>query len=37
MTEQQIQTKKITALVEWIDHGQTEQINLTTYLTNWPD
>ena len=32
-----IQTKKITALVEWIDHGQTEQINLTTYLTNWPD
>jgi len=32
-----IQTKKITALVEWIDRGQTEQINLTTYLTNWID
>ena len=32
-----IQTKKITALVEWIDHNQTEQVNLTTYLTNWPD
>lgn len=32
-----IQTKKITALVEWIDRGQTEQINLTTYLTNWHD
>ena len=32
-----IQTKKITALVEWIDRGQTEQINLTTYLTNWVD
>ncbi|MBL7154935.1 MAG: hypothetical protein ISS88_00305 [Candidatus Portnoybacteria bacterium] len=32
-----IQTKKITALVEWIDHGQTKQIDLITYLTNWVD
>lgn len=29
------QTKKITALVEWNDRGQTKQINLSTYLTNW--
>ena len=31
------QTKKITAFTEWTDRGQTQQINLTTYLTNWPD
>ena len=29
------QTKKITAFVEWNDRGQTKQINLVTYLTNW--
>jgi len=29
------QTKKITALVEWNDRGETKQINLSTYLTNW--
>jgi len=29
------QTKKITALVEWADRGQTKQIDLITYLTNW--
>lgn len=31
------QTKKITAVVEWIDRGKTKQISLTTYLTNWTD
>ena len=29
------QTMKIIALVEWNDRGQTKQINLSTYLTNW--
>jgi len=29
------QTKKITALVEWNDRGETKQIDLITYLTNW--
>lgn len=29
------QTKKITALVEWDDRGQTKQIDLITYLANW--
>jgi len=29
------QTRKITALVEWNNRGQTKQINLSTYLTNW--
>ncbi|MCG2809034.1 MAG: hypothetical protein L6275_01700 [Candidatus Portnoybacteria bacterium] len=28
-------TKKITATVEWNNREKTEQINLTTYLTNW--
>ncbi len=29
------QTKKVTAIVEWNDHGQIKQFNLVTYLTNW--
>lgn len=29
------QTRKITAVVEWIDRGETKQTILTTYLTNW--
>lgn len=29
------QTRKITAVVEWIDRGETKQTTLTTYLTNW--
>lgn len=28
-------TKKITAVVGWNNRGKMEQINLTTYLTNW--
>jgi len=28
-------TRKITAFIEWNDHGNTKQINLVTYLTNW--
>ena len=31
------QTKKVAATVEWNDHGQIKQFNLTTYLTNWPN
>ena len=30
-----VQTKKVTAIVEWTDRDRTKQINLTTYLTNW--
>lgn len=29
------QTRKINSIVEWNDHGQAKQINLSTYLTNW--
>jgi len=32
-----LETKKVTAIVEWNDHGQIKQFNLTTYLTNWPN
>lgn len=28
-------TRKITATVEWVNRGKTEQINLITYLTDW--
>ena len=28
-------SKKVTATVEWNDHGQIKQFNLTTYFTNW--
>ena len=29
------QTKKVIAIIEWNDRGQTKQISLPTYLTNW--
>lgn len=28
-------TKKITATVSWSDQGETQQVSLSTYLTNW--
>ena len=31
------QTKKVIAMVEWNDRGKIRQIQLTTYLTSWPN
>ena len=28
-------TKKVTATVSWSDQGQSQQVSLSTYLTNW--
>jgi len=28
-------TKKITATIDWTEQGQSQQISLSTYLTNW--
>jgi len=30
-------TKKITAYIQWVSRGGTKQINLVSYLTNWPN